>query len=98
LYVDSFGVLPPQEVISFCKKIPKSTLGYNDFGIQNIKAETCGFFAVGLLIYIHNHPNMDLYDACANYMKMFSFDTTKNNAILNQKALNYSINCIPKSE
>jgi hypothetical protein len=41
-YCDSFGVLPPKEVIAFCKKIPKSHLGYNDFASQNIKAETCG--------------------------------------------------------
>jgi hypothetical protein len=81
-YCDSFGVLPPQEVISLCKRIPKSTLGYNDFGYQNIKAETCGFFAVGLLIYVQNHPNIDLYNACGDYIKLFSYDTTKSNAIL----------------
>jgi hypothetical protein len=52
MYVESFGILPPQEVISFCKKRPKSQLGYNDFAFQNIKAEMCGFFAVGLLIHI----------------------------------------------
>jgi hypothetical protein len=81
-YCDSFGVLPPQEVISFCKRIPKSHLGYNDFGYQNIKAETCGFFACGLLIRIQNRPNIDLYDACRDYIKIFSYDTTKNNGIL----------------
>jgi hypothetical protein len=81
-YCDSFGVLPPQEVISFCKRIPKTTLGYNDFGYQNIKGETCGFFACGLLIHVQNHPNMTLYDACSDYIKIFSYDTTKNNTIL----------------
>jgi hypothetical protein len=25
---------------------------------------------------------MDLYNACSGYIKMFSYDTTKNNAIL----------------
>jgi hypothetical protein len=81
-YCDSFGVLPPQEIITFCKRIPKSHLGYNDFAFQNIKAETCGWYCVGLLIHIQNHPNMDLYDACRDYIKIFSYDTTKNNAIL----------------
>jgi hypothetical protein len=81
-YCDSFGVLPPQEIIAFCKRIPKSHLGYNDFAFQNIKAETCGWFAVGLLIYIQNHSNIELYDACNDYIKMFAFDTAKNNAIL----------------
>jgi hypothetical protein len=46
MYVDSFGVLPPQEVISFCKKIPKATLRYNDFGYQNIKAETSALIII----------------------------------------------------
>jgi hypothetical protein len=58
----------PQEIISFCKKIPKSHLAYNDFVFQDIKAETCGFCAVGLLIYLQNHPNQDLYDACGDYI------------------------------
>ena len=69
----------PQEVITFCKKIPKSHLGYNDFGFQHIKAETCGWYGVGLLIHIHDNPNIDLYDACRDYIKIFSYDTTKNN-------------------
>jgi hypothetical protein len=81
-YQDSFGVLPLQEVITFCKRIPKSHLGYNDFAFQHIKAETCWFFASSLLIHINNNPNMDLYNACSGYIKMFSYDTTKNNAIL----------------
>jgi hypothetical protein len=81
-YCDSFGVLPPKEVITFCKNIPKSHLGYNDFAFQNIKAETCGWFAVGLLIYLQNHPDQDLYDACGDYIKIFSYDTTKNNTVL----------------
>jgi hypothetical protein len=72
----------PQEIISFCKRIQKSHLGYNDFAFQNIKAETCGWFAVGLLIYLQNHPDQDLYDACSDYIKIFSYDTTKNNSIL----------------
>jgi hypothetical protein len=51
-YCDSFGVLMPQEVITFCKRIPKSHLSYNDFGFQHIKSETCGWYCVGLLIHI----------------------------------------------
>jgi hypothetical protein len=81
-YCDSFGVLPPQEIITYCKRIPKSHLAYSDFKIQNIKAETCGFFACGLLIHIHNNPRMELYEACSNYISMYSYDTTKNNTIL----------------
>jgi hypothetical protein len=106
MYVDSFGILPPQEVITFCKRIPKSHLGYNDFGYQHIKSETCGWYCVGLLIHIQNNPNVDLYKASNEFINMFAYDTLKNNAILkrisndfpNQKALNYSINSILKSK
>jgi hypothetical protein len=76
-YQDSFGVLMPQEVITFCKRILKSRLGYNDFGFQDIKGETCGWYSVGLLIHLHNRRNMDLYDACGDYISLFSYDTKK---------------------
>ena len=81
-YFDPFGVLMPTEVIDFCRRINKSHLAYSEFEIQNLKAETCGFYACGLLIYIHNNPNKDLYIACSEYIHQFSYDTTKNNHIL----------------
>jgi hypothetical protein len=81
-YCDSFGVLMPQEIIAFCKRIPKSHLGYNDFGFQHIKSETCGWYCVGLLIYLQNHPNINLYDACSDYIKISAYDTKDNNGIL----------------
>ena len=77
-YLDPFGVLPPTEIIDFCRRIHKSHLAYSEFEIQNLKAETCGFYACGLLIYIHNNPNKDLYLAC----KEFSYNTTINNTVL----------------
>jgi hypothetical protein len=94
-YQDSFGVLMPQEFITFCKRIPKSRLGYNDFGFQDIKSETCGWYCVGLLIYLHNRPNMDLYDPCGDYIRLFSYDTKKNNGILKAyfRKLSQSKNC-----
>ena len=81
-YLDPFGVLPPTEVIDFCRRIPKSHLAYSEFKIQNIKAETCGFYACGLLIYLHENPNKDIFMAGNEFMSQFSYDTTKNNAIL----------------
>jgi hypothetical protein len=94
-YQDSFGVLMPQEVITFCKRIPKSRLGYNDFGFQDIKSETCGWYSAGLLIHLQYHPKIDLYDACGDYIRLFSFDKKKNNAILKAyfRKLPQSKNC-----
>ena len=81
-YFDPFGVLMPTEIIDFCRRIPKSHLAYSEFEIQNINADTCGFFASGLLIHLHDNPNKDLYLAASEYMKQYSYDTTENNAIL----------------
>jgi hypothetical protein len=81
-YFDQFGVLPPTEVIDFCRRIPKSHLAYSTFEIQNIKADTCGWFCCALLIYIHENPSKDLYVSCSEYMSRYSHNTTKNNAIL----------------
>ena len=58
-YLDPFGILPPTEVIDFCRRIHKSHLAYSTFEIQNINADTCGWFGCGLLIYLHDNPNKD---------------------------------------
>ena len=81
-YFDPFGILQPTEIIDFCRRIPKSHLAYSEFEIQNIKADTCGFFASGLLIYLHDNPNKDIYLAAGEYMKQYSYGTTENNATL----------------
>ena len=81
-YLDPFGVLPPTEVIDFCRRIHKSHLAYSTFDIQNIQTETCGFFCCALLIYLHDNPGKDLYLACGEYIGRYSRDTGKNNAVL----------------
>ena len=52
LYFDSFGILPPTEVINFCRRIKNSHLAFSMMAIQHIDAETCGWFGCGLFIYI----------------------------------------------
>ena len=81
-YLDPFGVLPPTEIIDFCRRVRGSHLAYSEFEIQNIKAETCGFYACGLLIHLHRNPQKDLYLACSEYIHQFSYNTIKNNTIL----------------
>ena len=41
VYFDSYGMLPPEEIISFCKRIQKSHLSYNTKEIQDLSAQTC---------------------------------------------------------
>ena len=82
IYFDPFGILPPTEIIDFCRRIKGSHLAYSTMEIQNIKADTCGWFGCGLFIYLHNNPNKDLYLASNEYTSQFSHDTTQNNTIL----------------
>jgi hypothetical protein len=81
-YQDSFGVAPPKEVIDFCKRIPNSRLAFSEIQMQNITTDTCGFFAIGLLVHINITKNKDIYKSAGEYINQFSYDSTKNNAIL----------------
>ena len=81
-YQDSFGIIPPKEVIEFCKRIPNSHLAYSEIQMQNITSETCGFFAIGLLIHLNRTKNKDIFKSAGEYINQFSYDTTKNNTIL----------------
>jgi hypothetical protein len=77
-YQDSFGIIPPKEVIDFCKRIPNSRLAFSEI----INTETCGFFAIGLLIHINRTKNKDIYKSAGEYINQFSYDSKKNNTIL----------------
>jgi hypothetical protein len=50
--------------------------------MQNINTETCGFFAIGLLVHINRTKNKDIYKSAGEYINQFSYDSNKNNTIL----------------
>jgi hypothetical protein len=81
-YQDSFGIIPPKEVIDFCKRIPNSRLAFSSIQMQEITTETCGWYAVGLLIHLNCTKNKGTYKSAAEYINQFSYDSTKNNGIL----------------
>ena len=79
VYFDSYGMLPPQEIITFCKRIPKSHLAYNTKEIQDFKAKTCGFFAIAFIIFLHTNSSDNLYKKSSSFSNLFSLDTKLNN-------------------
>jgi hypothetical protein len=81
-YQDSFGVAPPKEVIDFCKRIPNSRLAFSEIQMQEITTETCGYFAIGLLIHLNRTKNKNIYKSAGEYINQFSYDSKKNNTIL----------------
>jgi hypothetical protein len=91
-YFDSFGIICPSEVTNFCKRIPKSTLAYNDLQIQHIDAQTCGWFCIIFLLHL-NRSNQDIYKSASEFIGRFSYDTIHNNKILKKyfKGLSDSI-------
>jgi hypothetical protein len=81
-YMDSFGVIPPIEVINFCKKIPNSTLAFSEIQMQEITTETCGFYSIGLLIYLNKTKKDNIFKSAGEYINQFSYDSKNNNTIL----------------
>ena len=79
IYFDSYGMLPPEEIITFCKRIPKSHLVYNTKEIQDFKAKTCGFFAIAFIIFLHINSSDNLYKKSSSFSDLFSLDTKLNN-------------------
>jgi hypothetical protein len=92
-YMDSFGIIPPKEVIGFCKKIPNSRLAFSEIQMQEITTETCSWYAVGLLIHLNNTKNKDIFKSSGEYINQFSYDSKNNNAILKKFFRN-----LPKSK
>jgi hypothetical protein len=80
--MDSFGIIPPKEVIDFCKKISNSRLAFSEIQMQKITTEICGFYADGLLIHLNNTKKKDIFKSAVEYINQFSYDSKNNNAIL----------------
>jgi hypothetical protein len=82
-YFDSFGIICPSEITNFCKRIPKSSLAYNDLQIQHIDAQTCGWFCIIFLLHL-NRSKKDIYKSASEFIGTFSYLTNKNDAMLKQ--------------
>ena len=80
VYFDSYGYLPPKEIITFCKRIHKSQLAYNTKEIQNLSTVTCGFFALAFLLFLHFKKQIisDIFSRSSAFSKIF-YNSTKNN-------------------
>jgi hypothetical protein len=57
-------------------------LAFSEKQIQFIKAETCGFFAISMLLYLNRNKNKNIYDNASAFISKFSYDTEDNNTLL----------------
>ena len=67
-YQDSFVIIPPKEVIQFCKRISNSHLALSEMQMQNIDTETCGFYALGIIIHLNLSKNKDIFKSAKEYI------------------------------
>ena len=99
IYFDSFGCVPPQNVISFVKQKPNIKFGYNNFIIQDLESEKCGFYCIAFLLFLTRSKNKDIYKATNDFIQLFKDNTLENDEILKKyllKNLNTNSNKIKK--
>ena len=85
-FMDSFGQLPPKEVIKFLK-VYKTF--YNTQQIQNIMSECCGWYCIACCHYISkNILKYGLYKAFENFINIFNPEIPTKNLTILEKYLN----------
>ncbi len=83
-YFDSFGGLPPNELMAFVKKRKGCHLYYNNWIIQDLKSDKCGWFCIAFLLHMQNNRNRDLKQIYNDFVNYFVDDTKKNDEILKE--------------
>ena len=77
-YFDSFGASPPKK-----KKV--GHLLYNNWIIQDLKSEACGWYCLEFLLYMwKNRQNINLKEVFNQFVNNFQDDTLRNDEILRQ--------------
>jgi hypothetical protein len=80
-YWDSFGMIPPLEVLKFCKN---KHLIHNRDQIQNLNQEACGYYCIAFLHFMNkSKKGMNIRTKLYMFNKPYDIDnTTKNDDIL----------------
>lgn len=82
-YFDSFGFLPPVEVINFCRRINHREIIYSNKQIQDIESSWCGLYALLFTEYMRSHKN-SIRERYRSFEREFG---RSKNRILNDKVL-----------
>ena len=80
MFYDPYGAPPSIEIRNFVKRRKNAHLGFNNWVIQDLKSENCGYFVLSFLIYGGGFN--DLYNGSNEYLNRFVDDTRKNDEIL----------------
>ena len=77
-------------VINFVKQRSKTKVGYNNFIIQDLTSEACGFYCIGFILFVSQSKNKNIYKSMDDFIKMFKDDTLKNALILKEYLEKYN--------
>jgi len=89
-YFDSYGVICPTEIAKFLKQ-KYGKFYYNNYIIQDLNSDNCGYFCLGMSIFIKDNQQKyrNMLQCCNEYIMLFDDDAKKNDIIL-RKFLNDS--------
>ena len=84
-FFDSFGASPSQEIVDFVKKRKGCKLAFNNWIIQDLDSDNCGYFVSSFLIFMNRHlKNQSLFEIADDYIDGYVDDTKTNDRILKQ--------------
>ena len=83
-YFDSYGAPPSVEIMKFVKKRKGCHMYYNNFIIQDLKSQNCGWYALAFLLWCYSYVlfSKDMKNMFNEFVKSFMDDTKENDKIL----------------
>ena len=81
VFYDPYGAPPSMEIRDFVQQRKNSHLGFNNWVVQDLRSENCGYFVLSFLIYVQDRPT-NMYARANEYLNQFVNDTQRNDFIL----------------
>ena len=75
MFYDPYGAPPSIEIRDFVKRRKNAHLGFNNWVVQDLKSENCGYFVLSFLVHagaLRNNPPAGLYVRVNNYINQFT--------------------------
>jgi len=84
-FFDSYGAPPPEDVVEYVKKFNSKHLYFNNFIIQNLNSDNCGYFCIAFILFVQNKSNKDysnVLNIINEFINYFDENTKRNDRIL----------------
>ena len=89
MFYDPYGAPPSIEIRSFVQQRKNTHLGFNNWVVQDLKSENCGYFVLSFLVFtgaksLQPSTSKRIYSRVNKYLNQFVDDTRKNDEILRE--------------